>query len=79
MKEREVTKMEKMTMKEIKRLVRIGVAEDISEKKDRKDIPERYTLIGYASGIYGVNAKLIKGESGKLYAIPTRTSALYIF
>jgi hypothetical protein len=79
MKEREVTKMEKMTMKEIKRLVRIGVAEDISEKKDRKDIPERYTLIGYASGIYGVNAKLFRGESGKLYAITKRTTALYIF
>ena len=36
-------------------------------------------LIGLATGYYGVNAKLFRGESGKLYAITKRTTALYIF
>jgi hypothetical protein len=71
--------MEKLTMKEIRRLVEKGLAEDITNGKDRKEIKERYTLVGYASGIYGVNAKLFRGESGKLYAITKRTTALYIF
>jgi hypothetical protein len=71
--------MEKMTMKEIRRLVEKGLAEDITNGKDRKEIKERYTLIGLATGYYGVNAKLFRGESGKLYAITKRTTALYIF
>ena len=71
--------MEKLTIKEIRKLVEKGLAVDITNGRDRKDIPERYDLIGYALGLYGVNAKLFKGESGKLYAITKRTTALYIF
>ena len=71
--------MEKMTMKEIRKLVERGLAVDITNGRDRKEIKERYTLVAIATGYYGVNAKLFKGESGKLYAITKRTSALYIF
>ena len=71
--------MKKLTMKEIRRLVELGLAEDITNGKDRKEIKERYTLIGIATGYYGVNAKLFQGESGQLYAITKRTTALYIF
>ena len=71
--------MKKLTIKEIKRLVELGLAEDITNGRDRKEIKERYTLVGIATGCYGVNAKLFQGESGQLYAITKRTTALYIF
>lgn len=71
--------MKKLTIKKIKRLVELGLAEDITNGKDRKEIKERYTLVGIATGCYGVNAKLFQGESGQLYAITKRTTALYIF
>lgn len=71
--------MKKLTIKEIKRLIELGLAEDITNGRDRKEIKERYTLIGIATGCYGVNAKLFQGESGQLYAITKRTTALYIF
>lgn len=71
--------MEKMTIKEIRKLVEKGLAEDITNGRDRSEIKEPYTLIAIATGLYGVNAKLFKGESGKLYAITKRTTALYIF
>lgn len=66
-------------MKEIRKLVEKGLAEDITNGRDRKEIKECYTLIGFAIGYYGVNAKLFRGESGQLYAITKRTTALYIF
>ena len=71
--------MKKLTIKTIKKLVELGLAEDITNGRDRKEIKERYTLIGIATGSYGVNAKLFQGESGQLYAITKRTTALYIF
>jgi hypothetical protein len=71
--------MEKMTQKELKRLVRVGAAKDITDSSSRSNIPEGYSQVGYSSGIYGCNGMLLRGESGQLYAVTGRTSAIYIF
>ena len=73
-------KMEKYTNKQLKSLVSSGAAIDVTYAKERTDIPESYTQIGYASGIYGCNGMLLRGyTSGKLYAVTGRTTAIYIF
>lgn len=71
--------MEKMTQKELKRLVRVGAAKDVTDSSSRKDIPERYSKVGYSSGIYGCNGMLLRGESGQLYAVCARTTAIWVF
>ena len=71
--------MEKYTIKQLKDLVKHGVATDVTFANKSTDIPERYAQIGYASGLYGCNGMLLKGESGKLYAVTSRTTAIYIF
>ena len=68
--------MEKYTLK---RLISIGTAKDVTHSSLRSDIPEPYTLIGYSCGTYGCNGKLLQGESGRLYAITARSSALFMF
>ena len=70
--------MEKMTQKELKRLVKVGAAKDVTYSSSRRDIPEDYRQVGYSSGVYGCNGMLFRGDSGKLYAICARTSAIYI-
>ena len=72
--------MEKYTQKQLKNLVKTCAAIDVSYSKSTKDIPELYTQIGYAAGLYGCSGMLFKGiESGKLYAVTSRTQAIYIF
>ena len=72
--------MKKYTQKQLKNLVATGAAIDVSRAKSKKDIPENYSQIGYVSGIYGCSGMLLEGiESGKLYAITSRTQAIYIF
>ena len=71
--------MEKYTIKQLKSLVNSGAAIDVTYAKKQSEIPESYTQIGYASGVYGCNGMLLKGESGKLYAVTGRTTAIYIF
>ena len=71
--------MKRYTQKELRKLVNSGAAVDLTKSHNRKEIGEPYDQIGYSYGIYGCNGKLFKGESGKLYAITTATSALYIF
>ena len=73
-------KMERYTIKQLKSLVSSGAAIDVTGASKRSEIPERYTQIGYASGIYGCNGMLLCGyTSGKLYAVTGRTTAIYIF
>ena len=72
-------KMTKYTIKQLKSLVNSGAAIDVTYAHKSTDIPESYTQIGYASGLYGCNGMLLKGESGKLYAVTSRTTAIYIF
>ena len=72
--------MERYTQKQLKSLVSSGAAIDVTDWSKQSDIPENYTQIGYASGIYGCNGMLLRGyTSGKLYAITSRTTAIYIF
>lgn len=76
--------MEKYTQKQLRSLVNSGAAIDVTNAllRDGKiinGIPERYTQIGYAAGIYGCNGMLLKGDSGQLYAVTARTSAIYLF
>ena len=73
-------KMEKYTIKQLKSLVNSGAAVDVTYSSKKSDIPENYTQIGYASGLYGCNGMLLRGcTSGKLYAVTGRTTAIYIF
>lgn len=72
--------MERYTQKQLKALVRAGAAIDVTGASDRNAIPESYKQIGFSAGVYGCNGQLFRGlESGKLYAITSRTSAIYIF
>lgn len=71
--------MEKMTQKELKRLVKVGAAKDITDSSSRAAIPEDYRQVGYSSGVYGCNGMLLRGDSGQLYAVCARTTAIYIF
>ena len=71
--------MKKYTQKELRRLVDLGVALNITKSHNREDLGERYDQVGYSKGIYGCNGKLLQGESGQMYAIIGATSALYIF
>ena len=64
--------MEQTTLKELRRLVRIGAAEEITECKQITE--------SYSSGIYGLNGALLRGEkTNSLYAIIGRSSALFYY
>ncbi len=77
--------MEKYTQRQLKNLVEIGAAEDITNGNDetRQELERKegfYEKIGYSVGLYGLNGMLLKGHTtGKLYAITARTSAIFIF
>ena len=73
-------KMEKYTIKQLKSLVSSGAAIDVTYASKQSDIPENYTQIGYASGLYGCSGMLLQGLTTKaLYAVTSRTTAIYIF
>ena len=55
----------KYTQKQLKELVKIGKAIDITGKHNA--IKEDYTQIGYSMGINGVNGYLFQSISGNLY------------
>lgn len=72
--------MKKYTQKELKNLVNLGLAVDVTRAGEREAIPENYTQIGYSAGVYGCNGMLLKGlETGQLYAVTSRTTAVFIF
>lgn len=77
--------MTKYTQRQLKALVHDGLAVDITnadnEKRNEIETLEGcYTQIGYASGIYGCNGALLKGnKTGTSYAITSRSTALFIF
>lgn len=55
----------KFTQKQLKELVSIGKAIDITGKQNT--IKEGYAQIGYSNGVNGVNGVLFQGISGNLY------------
>lgn len=71
--------MTKYTQKQLREMVKDGAALDVTNARDVRDIPEGYRQIGYAEGIYGCAGKLLMGDSGQLYAITQRTTAIYLF
>lgn len=71
--------MKKYTQKELRNLVALGMATDITKTHDYDAVPKPYDVVGYSRGIYGCNGKLLKDENGRLYAIIGSTSALYMF
>ena len=71
--------MEKVTQKFLKSLVLSGAAVDVTRAHDFDAIPERYEVVGVSRGGYGLNGLLLRGESGTLYAVTGRTTALFLF
>ena len=72
--------MTKYTQKQLKELVKSGVAVDVTNAGGRGAIPENYRQIGNSRGVYGCNGMILQGcESGTLYAVTARTTAIYIF
>lgn len=71
--------MKKYTLREIKRFVSLGLAQDITTA-NRPAIKEPFEKIGYSAGIYGINGGLLQGKSsGVLYAITARNSNLFYY
>lgn len=73
--------MEKYTQKQLKELVKSGAAVDVTNAMSTAEaVPEDYKKIGYSLGVYGKNGLLLQGcESGKLYAVTARSSAIFMF
>lgn len=72
--------MRKYTQKELRQLVRLGVAEDYTNKSsDCALVLNRLDKIGYSTGKYGINGGLVQDpETGSLYAIIGRCANLFI-
>ena len=70
--------MEKTTQREIKRLVKLGAAIELT---DTKTIPAgRLTTVAMSFGLYGMNGAILKDdESGQLYASPRRDGILFYY
>lgn len=72
--------MKKYTQKELKYYVSMGLAVDITTAHTPDAIPERFKKVGYSHGVNGCNGLLLHGiETGTLYAITGRTTAIFIF
>lgn len=71
--------MTKYTMKQLRSMIKSGVAIDVTNARSRSDIPEPYKQVGYSAGTYGCNGMLFQGlESYKLYALVGYVRAIYI-
>lgn len=72
--------MKKYTLKALRELVRLRVAEDYTSKPSEYIYTlRRLEKVGYSSGVYGINGGLVKdAETGTLYAIIGRCSNLFI-
>lgn len=72
--------MKTMKQKEIKNLVKLGVAIDITAEEGNLDRYRQLDPIAISRGKYGMNGGLLKDyETGKLYAITARNSALFYY
>lgn len=70
--------MERYTQKQLKQLVRTGAAIDVTNDSKRR-ISGYYRQVGYSCGVYGCNGMLLQDESGQLYAVTARTTAIYLY
>lgn len=77
--------MRKYTQKELKNMVALGMAEDVTRanNEDYEKIIKRedyLSKVGYSSGVYGCNGMLLRGyKTGDYYAVTSRTLAIFIF
>jgi hypothetical protein len=77
--------MTKFTQKQLREMVASKAAVDISrgtnETRNEIEKEEGYlNQIGYAAGMYGCQGMLFVGHNtGKMYAITGRTTAIFIF
>ena len=77
--------MERYTQQQLRALVKSGAAQDITHadnaKREEIEKEEGYlSQVGYSAGVYGCNGMLFVGHATKkLYAITSRTQAIYIF
>lgn len=72
--------MRKYTQTQLRELVRLGVAEDYTNKPSDYIITlRRLDKVGYSAGVYGINGGLVEDtETGQLYAIIGRCSNLFV-
>lgn len=75
--------MKKYTQSQIKALVKDGAAQDLTgyNFQQMNEFLHAHNLdkIGYSSGVYGLNGGLMKDtQTGELYAITARNSALFM-
>ena len=72
--------MTKTTLKEIKNLVNITIAIDITTLKNEEykkiEVEEKLCI---SSGVYGRNGGAFRGKDGNIYAITSRSSILFYF
>ena len=77
--------MTKYTQKTIRNLVKDGAAIDITNhdgymQEQLETLEGKLDCIGYSHGAYGVNGLLLRGRNtGNLYAITTRSSAIFLY
>ena len=72
--------MMRYTQKQLRELVRLGCAEDYTNKPSEYIYTlRRLEKVGYSTGVYGINGGLFEDtETGQLYAIIGRCSNLFI-
>lgn len=73
--------MRKYTLSEIKKLVALGVAQNITTAPvpEVLEIGNRCEPIGYSCGVYGINGGLLQDRtSGAMYAVTARNSTLFM-
>lgn len=72
--------MKRMKQSEIKRLVEMGAAVDITAEEGTLEKYRRLDPLAVSLGQYGMNGGLLKDHaSGKLYAITARNSNLFYY
>lgn len=72
--------MRRYTLSEIKKLVVLGVAQNIKNATNAEvlEIGNRCDKVGYSCGKYGINGGLLQDRtSGELYAVTARNSTLF--
>lgn len=72
--------MRRYTLSEIKKLVALGVAQNITTAPvpEVLEIGSRCDKVGYSCGIYGINGGLLLDRTnGDLYAVTARNSTLF--
>lgn len=71
--------MRKYTLKELRELVRLGMAHDLTNASAAEVMTQwaQGEKVGYSSGVYGINGGLIRNTvTGEYYALLSRNSNL---